>query len=392
MKATIRAISALGMCLVLSLFLACSHPEAKVAASWDQKAAASYLDQREVWWMQWPGAARDHGTFCVSCHTSVAYALSRPALRAASPEAGPTVNERKLLDNVRRRVRLWNDVQPFYSDQGYKAAESRGTESVLNALILATNDAQTGRLSEDTRAAFANMWALQLTAGNKKGSWSWLQFDLEPWEANDSQFYGATLAAVAVGMAPENYRSTPEIQNDVKLLREYLDREYATQSTINRVVLLWASAKLPGLLEAQQQQAIAKEVLSKQQADGGWELSSLAYPQTRWGISRLLRAWIRGDGTSQERRSDAYATGLIVLVLPQAGIDRNSAPLRRGISWLMNDQNPTDGSWPSYSLNKRRNPSSDTGRFMTDAATAYAVLALTQNQGTTTPMASASNH
>ena len=155
---------------------------------------------------------------------------------------------------------------------------------------------------------------------------------------------------------------------------------------------MWASVKLPGLLEAQQQQAIVKEVLSKQQADGGWELSSLAYPQTGWGISRFLRTWIRGDGTSQERRSDAYATGLIMLVLPQAGIDWNSAPLRRGISWLMNGQNPSDGSWPSYSLNKRRNPSSDTGRFMTDAATAYAVLALTQNQGTTTPMVSASNH
>jgi len=392
MKATMRSISVLGTCLVSSLFLACSQPEAKVASSWDRKAAAAYLDQREGWWMEWSGAARDHGTFCVSCHTSVAYALSRPALRPALAEEGPSVNERKLLDNVKKRVRLWKDVGPFYSDRGYKAAESRGTEAVLNALILASYDAQTGRLSDDTRTAFGNMWALQQTGGNKKGAWSWLQFNLEPWEANDSQYYGAALAAVAVGTAPENYRSTPGIQDNLKLLREYLDHEYATQSTINRVVLLWALAKLPGLLEPQQREVIVNEVLSKQQADGGWELSSLAYARAGWGLSKLLRTRIREDGTSQERKSDGYATGLIVLVLPQAGVDRNSAPIKGGISWLMSNQNTTEGFWPSYSLNKRRNPSSDTGRFMSDAATAYAVLALTENQETTTPLASVSNH
>jgi squalene-hopene/tetraprenyl-beta-curcumene cyclase len=214
---------------------------------------------------------------------------------------------------------------------------------------------------------------------------------LEPWEANDSQYYGAALAAVAVGTAPENYRLTPEIQTNLKFLREYLDREYLNQSTINRVVLLWASTKLPGLLEPDQQHSIVDEVLSKQQYDGGWELSSLAYPPTGLGLSKLLRTWIREDGTSQKRESDGYATGLIVLVLQQAGLDRKSPPLTRGTSWLMANQNAADGSWPSYSLNKRRNPSSDAGRFMSDAATAYAVLALTENQRTTDRVASLSS-
>jgi squalene-hopene/tetraprenyl-beta-curcumene cyclase len=76
--------------------------------------------------MEWPGAARDHETFCVSCHTAVPYALSRPALRKVLAEAPPAVNERRLLENVMKRVRLWKDIGPSYRDEGsgvHKPAE-----------------------------------------------------------------------------------------------------------------------------------------------------------------------------------------------------------------------------------------------------------------------------
>jgi len=212
MKMVLRGICLLMTSIAAVLVVACSHPETKVANTWDQKAAAAYLDQRESWWMDWPVAARDHETFCISCHTAVPYALSRPALREVLGEEAPSVNERKLVDNVTKRVRLWREVGPFYDDEGYdhKAAESRGTEAVLNALVLASHDAQKGKLSDDTRTAFENMWSLQRTTGDKTGAWEWLSFGLEPWEASDSQHYGAALAALAAGIAPENYRSTRE--------------------------------------------------------------------------------------------------------------------------------------------------------------------------------------
>ncbi len=353
------------------------RPEIKTANIWDQKAAAAYLDQRAGWWMGWQRAQRDHDTFCVSCHTAVPYAMSRPSLRAALGEQGPSANERKLLDNVAKRVRLWKEVAPFYTDADrgvYKSVESRGTESVLNALILASNDASNvapgGHLRDDTRAAFENMWAEQQTTGEQKGAWLWLRFKNEPWEADDSDFYGATLAAIAVGTAPENYRANPAIQTNLKMLSEYLNRESAAQTLSNRAVLLWASAKVPGLIEAERQKAIINELLSKQQPDGGWSLTSMA------------GSWKRHDGTPQEALSDGYATGLIVFALQQAGVSRENAQLQKGLAWLTANQNHADGYWLAYSLNnnEEHHISPDTARFMKDAATAYAVLALSESK------------
>ena len=389
MKSAMRLTAGLVACLVVGIFVAgwrtgapaspnssegvaahSDEPETKTANSWDPNAAAAYLDRRQSWWMEWPRAQRDHETVCVSCHTAVPYALSRSALRTALAEQAPSPNERRLLDSVTKRVRLWKEVEPFYKDADrgpYKSVESRGTESVLNALILSNRDAQNGQLSNDARKALENMWAEQQITGKQKGAWLWLRFKNEPWEADDSDYFGATLAAVAVGVAPGNYRATPEVQTGLRLLREYLNREFAVQTSMNRVLLLWAAAKLPGLLEPDRQKAIIGELLEKQRVDGGWSLSSLS------------GGWKRADGTSQETTSDGYATGLITFVLQRAGISPENAKLNRGLAWLTRNQDKKEGSWTSYSLNKDKENhiSPETALFMNDAATSYAVLSLT---------------
>jgi len=334
--------------------------------SWSPAAAANYLDKRASWWMAWPTAARDHGTFCVSCHTLAPYAMARRFLRTSLSETFPSGNERKMLDNIVKRVRMWKDVEPFYPDQTGglpKTSESRGTESILNALILVWNDVPSGRLTPDTRLALETMWALQLRSGEMSGSWAWLQFHNAPWEG-DSQYYGSALAAVAIGSAPEAYRSEPGIQAGLKRLTAYLVKNIDAQTPADRVVLLWSSAKIPGLLTEAQQQKIVSETLAKQQQDGGFSLST------------LVGSWKRRDKTPVDPASDGYATGLVAFAVQQGRWPDAQPALQRAVTWLSQNQNQSDGRWPASSLNKERKFSSDAGPFMSDAATAYAVMAL----------------
>ena len=73
----------LGVCFTLGFSRADSQTPTARSAAWDQKAAATYLDDRAIWWKNWSVSDRDHDTSCASCHTTVPYALARPALRAA---------------------------------------------------------------------------------------------------------------------------------------------------------------------------------------------------------------------------------------------------------------------------------------------------------------------
>jgi squalene-hopene/tetraprenyl-beta-curcumene cyclase len=355
--------------LLATITIAISFGAAAQAASndngsWDRKGAAGYLDQRAAWWIDWKPAARDHETFCISCHTALPYALGRPALRLAMGETGPSASEQRLIENVTKRVRLWSEVEPFYSDAkngAPKSAEARGTEAVLNALILASYNVREAKVGEDLRIAMDNMWALQLKSGEQAGAITWLNFHNEPWEADDSQYWGATLAAVAAGSAPEKYRS----QENLEALRGYLLRKQDGQSVLNRVGLLWASTKLSGLLTTEQQAAIVKEVWSLQREDGGWSASSLV-PAT----------WKRKDSTALDPKSDGYGTGLVAFVLRQSGVARSQAGMEKALAWLERNQDKASGMWPATSLNKQRDPASDAGKFMSDAATGYSVLAL----------------
>lgn len=334
-------------------------------SDWNRSTAAQYLDAREQWWMDWPKAQRDHETACVSCHTALPYAIGRAALHASSEATPLSPQEQKMLGFVIKRVTLWDEVKPFYltDERGpRKSEESRGSEAVMNALILTRYDEPTGRLRQITKDALKNMWTLQIKTGDEAGSWDWINFKGAPWESDESHYWGATLGAVVYGSSPARYRNQPEVKAHVALLREYLTKEYDKQPLMNRISVLWASARVPGLLTHAQKETLLKDIASHQRTDGGWGTASLG-------------SWKRKDGTELDTASDGYATALVVYSMYEAGIPAENKLIQAGRKWLVANQ-AADGHWNATSVNKERPATADPAKFMSDAATAYATLAL----------------
>src|SRR5262249_52338073 len=139
------------------------------------------------------------------------------------------------------------------------------------------------------------------------GAWAWLNFRYEPWESANAPYFGASLAALAVGAAPDSYAASADIQSNLKLLGAYFQREYERQPLINRLMLLWASSRMPSLLGPGQRESIVAAATGCQQPDGGWSTASLG-------------TWKRIDGSEIDQESDGYATGLVTLVLQSAGV------------------------------------------------------------------------
>ncbi len=342
-------------------------------SGWSPKAAASYLDSREVWWQSWPAAQLGEGTVCISCHTVLPYALARPALRRQLGQPEMTATEVKMVDSIEIRVSKWQQIGPYYSDPAH-AAPSRATESVLNAVILAEYDPELNNLGPFTRRAFDEAWALQETKGESAGGWAWQDFHEAPWEASESSYQGAAMMAVALGLTPAQYVGEPDVQDHVKHLRQYLHRFYAAQPVFNQLYVMWASAHFPELLTEAEQTSLINQVAKLQNPDGGWSLSALdRQTSLKHVVLDLFKRVDRVDG------SDGCATGLVVLALEEEGVSIQNPMLQRGLTWLEEHQYE-DGSWWAASMNGFRDPASGMGHFMSDAATAYATLALERDR------------
>src|SRR5262245_29214487 len=235
--------------------------ERAASAGWDREGAAKYLDERMELWFTTAKKLRtgQSETACVSCHTTIPYVLARPALRRAMGVSAATPLERRLVEETTRRVESYGDHQPLYDFNESKKTESRGTEAVLNALILASADAAQNRRepSEATQQAFDQMWKTQ----RPDGAWDWLDFGLEPFESVDGAYYGATLAALAIGIAPGSLNShTAETRAGIERMRAYLKTKYGAQSNFNRLWLMLAATRLNDLMTKAQRESLIREI------------------------------------------------------------------------------------------------------------------------------------
>lgn len=353
---------------------------------WDREGAARYLDERMDAWFANAKKLQtgQRKTACVSCHLTVPYVLSRSVLRQAMHVSSATPQEVRLIEEATWRVETYDAHEPLYASNEKKKTESRGTEAVLNALILARADAEQKRqdASEPTRKALRRLWETQ----RSDGAWDWLDAGLEPFESVDAAYYGAALAALAIGTAPALSASqATDAAVGIDKLRGYLKEKYPAQSLFNRAWVLLASARLKDLLTGEQREALITELESRQRDDGGWSLETLG--PWRWDKPA---APFRAPGTldaSLLAKSDGYATGLIVYTLREAGLPVDHPAVRKGLRWLRaNQQDVQVGqqmrpAWRAHSLNFDREHGGDKGEpvrrmFMSDSATAFAVLAL----------------
>jgi squalene-hopene/tetraprenyl-beta-curcumene cyclase len=375
-----------------------SAPASDGSRSWDPAAAAAYLDTRMDLWFTYGTKLKtgDTQTTCIACHAGLAYALSRPVLRRVMHVDAPSTQEAKLIDETTRRAETYSTHQVLYDFNERRQIESRGTEAVLNAVILTSADAARNlrEPSEPTKKALARLWETQ----RADGRWDWLDFGLEPWETVESGYHGAAYAAFAVGTAKGRHDDEAATAG-IARLRSYLSANYEAQHLYNRTWALLASTRLKNVVTRTQREALIADLVRAQREDGGWSLQAMG--PWRWSkTDPPFKAPGELDG-SLLSQSDGYATGLVVYTLKQAGVSSGNAAIRKGIQWLKTNQHalpvpdvPGRG-WQAYSLNYDREHGSphydnstlrgDKGEpwrrlFMSDTATAFAILALADSE------------
>ncbi len=298
-----------------------------LAKSFSLKKGVHFLDSAALTWQK--------QRRCFTCHTNYAYLYARPLISSKAPAHDEVRQFAEELVNKR-----WPDKGPRWD-----------AEVVATAAALAFNDAATtGKLHSSTKIALDKMWTIQ----RENGGWNWLECNWPPMESDDH--YGVTLAAIAVGVAPDEYRNEKAARKGLQGIQKYL-KENPAPTIHHEAMILWASTYIDNLMTPQERKTTVSKLWKLQKADGGWNLASLGN-------------WKRADGKPQDTQtSDGYATGFAIYVLREAGVPATDQRIQKGIAWLKANQRKS-GRWITRSLH------SDSKHFISHAGTAFALMAL----------------
>jgi squalene-hopene/tetraprenyl-beta-curcumene cyclase len=364
-------------------------PKEPVAAKVSLARSAQYLDNMAAFWMQrkkapelvWqpspsayiaPGGPTGHFvpnwrgslTSCGHCHANFSYLMVRPLLAKEFPRSQMNETRRFLEQRIAKADGLKREQvgKTFFDAEkghvGYSALEY-----VSIATALAFHDGQTtGKLQPSTRRALTRMWAMQGSSGwDEADHCASMAFPIVEFDP----YYGATLAALATGIAPEDYARTEEARAGLARLRKFFKANPAP-GPHHKAMLLWASQRTEGLMTSAERAATIKELLKLQREDGGWSTAALKF-------TRDYRPWRFTDPAS-----DGYGTAFVVYVLRQAGVPAARPEIVRGVSWLKTHQR-VSGTWFTAHKLGAEEPEGGLGTrglSVTNLATAFAVMAL----------------
>ena len=277
---------------------------------------------------------------CATCHTNVAYLMARASFNAAGSPA--TANEIRslLLDSAAGHQAQPDAYLPMY------------LLPIASAIMVFDARNHTG-VDPRVQNIIAGIWKLQ----DANGGWHYPTRGFLPLMERDAR-YVATMFALAAGYAPQEYFATQRARTGLQNLRSFL-RSRLPGNDHDKAVLLWASARTPGLLNRNERSSYRNGLLRLQNTDGGWTLPRLGQ-------------WPRHDGAPNDPNgpSDGYATALVTLALCENGYRSDREPIRRSIHWLESNQRAS-GRWFT------RSTYSDRFRnYLSNMATAYAVMAL----------------
>ena len=293
--------------------------------------ASRYLDRSSLHWQK--------ERKCGTCHTNFAYLMARPALTPLSKQAP--------------------EVRPFFEDMVQVRWKEKGprwdAEVVAAATTLAFNDrTTTGELHPATRTALERMATIQ----REDGGWDWLKCGWPPFESDDH--FGVTFAALGIGVAPENYDESEIGRKTLDGIRKYLEAN-SPPTLHHRAMLLWSSLHVEDLMSKPEREETLADLFDLQLSDGGWAIAAL--------IENWEEHSRKDDKPQDTKTSDGYGTGLIVFLARQAGVSREDPRIQRGVQWLKLNQRES-GRWFT------RSPTKDSRHFITNAGTAFAVMAL----------------
>lgn len=319
------------------------------AASADEPKRESFSLERAVEYIEYGNKAWWKSRNCIACHTTGVYLSTRPAL---TPQLGkPSIESR---DRYIQFLRKLQSVE--------KPSNLEGTQIAVLAAGLAEWDAHvSGKLSTETEEALRLTFKWQAEDGSCTNHDCWPPFESSP-------FQGTTVAALAAATAPSwlDKLQDKELLDKVERMKRYL-RATPPPHTYDRMWLLWAATRLPGLMDDKQKQATIEEIWKHQREDGGWSIRTFAAPEAWCGGKRAEK--LRSEPEFKDPPSDGHQTGLAILVLRDAGVPADDERIQHGVEWLLKNQRES-GRWWTRSLN------TDSYHLITYSGTCYPLLAL----------------